>query len=249
MAKLLIQAKSLYKEYYLSRGFIKYKVQALKDVSLSLPAQKTIGIAGESGSGKTTLAKILACLIKPDSGAVEYFNIGSIRKDVQMIFQNPFTSLNPKMKVSQMLYEVLYYHFNLPKEEIWERIYRVLSLSSLSRDVLDKYPCQLSGGQAQRVAIARSLAVEPKILVCDEPVSNLDVITAKEVMETLIDLKTRFLEGVIFISHNIAMLSRYSDYMYVMHQGRIIEEGAVSEIINSPKQVYTKKLINSAKRV
>ncbi len=267
MANLLIKAEKVRKAYSLTRGLTEYRIQALQGVDFFLPSGIVAAVAGESGSGKTTLAKILVSLVKPDYGRVFYAfaaakgrrsvfrpgrlhsNVSNIHKDVQMVFQNPFTSLNPKMKIWEMLYEPLYYQLGVPKKNIRQRIEKLLDMVSLNRDVLEKYPYQLSGGQAQRAAIARSLAVEPKVLICDEPVSNLDVITAKEVIETVRGLKNRFLESIVLISHNIAMLAKYSDYIYVMYKGRVVEEGRTSEVINFPRHSYTEKLINSAMRV
>lgn len=246
---MLLQVKELKKYFPIERGIFKAArgfVKAVDGVSFSLNDGEVLGIVGESGSGKSTLAKLILGLLAPTSGEIIFSpQIQKLRKDAGIIFQDPFLSLNPKMRVQDILREPfiiqgLHYKGN-------ERIIELLALVGLCKDVLWRLPRQLSGGQRQRVCIARSLANQPKLLILDEPLSSLDLIAQKQLLELLSNLKTKLKMTYIFISHNIAVVKKISSHVMVMLGGRVVEEGSVSEVFLHPLSEYTKKLLEAVR--
>jgi ABC-type glutathione transport system ATPase component len=246
----LLQVRNLYKTFPVEGGVFRRKageVAALNNVSLSLHEGKVIGIVGESGSGKTTLGKILCGLYRPDNGKVfiddrniELYKKKELASKVQMIFQDPFASLNPKLTIGTMLSEAV-----AERDGKNKTVENILDLVGLPRDILASYPHQFSGGQRQRIALARALIRKPKIIIADEPLSSLDISIQNQLLNVFIELKEKHLVSFIFISHDLVTAGNLADYIVVMKDGRIVEEGPASMVILSPQNEYTRKLISA----
>ncbi|MDA3626343.1 ATP-binding cassette domain-containing protein [Saccharopolyspora sp. WRP15-2] len=232
-------------------------VQAVRGVSLSVPAGKTIGVVGESGCGKSTLARLLVGLEEPTSGSVSITGqrvdrVGRRQRDalmrrVQMVFQSPFTSLDPRMTVLQIIREPL--DVMRPRGSRAERVRRAEELMDavgLPDYLADRRPGELSGGQLQRVGLARALASGSDVVICDEPVSALDVSIQAQVINLLKDLQEQLGVAYIFIAHNLSVVATISDYIAVMYLGRVVEYGSTDDIYDDPKHPYTKALLSSA---
>ena len=218
-------------------------VKAVDGVSFSVDKGKTFGLVGESGSGKSTIAKLVVGILKPDSGDITLMG----EKDI--VFQDPFSSLNPRMKVRNIIGESLFVR-GWGKKEISERVREVLDMVRLTEiETLDKYPHQFSGGERQRIAIARALASSPEVLVLDEPVSSLDVSIQAGVLNLLKDLQERLDLTYIFISHDLRVVEFMSDTVGVMKDGCLVEVASREEIYASPKAPYTKHLLESIPRI
>jgi peptide/nickel transport system ATP-binding protein len=249
---MILQAKDICKEFKIEQGMFKSvagRTLALDKVSFVLDEFTTLGIVGESGSGKTTLAKIVLGLVPASSGEI-FFNdkfIKDFRKDVQIIFQNPYNSLDPKMRVKDALYEPLAIHNILPRQSFRRRATELLNRVGLDESALERYPAQFSGGQRQRICIARAIACEPKLLVLDEPISSLDLTIQAKLLELFRELKSEFNLTYIFISHNLSVIKYIADRVMVMRQGQVVEEAGSSEIFSSPRQEYTRELLEAAK--
>ena len=240
----------------LNRVFNKGKkgeVYALKDVSFTLEEGKCLGIIGESGSGKSTTVRIITKLIKSTSGKVllegkdmEDMSSKELYKKIQMVFQTPVESFNPRIRIGNSVGESLR-NAGFSKEETKERVFDLLVECGLSREYYNRYPHELSGGECQRAAIARALANQPNILICDEATSSLDVTVQKEIISLLNCIReSRGKDlSIIFISHDIALVNQFCDEVIVMNDGEIVEKGIANEIIHSPKEEYTKNLIDS----
>ena len=230
-------------------GTEKHTVVALNNVTMSINYGEIVGIVGESGSGKSTLAKIICSLINADSGniIIEGKNSNNIThielsEIVQMIFQDPANSLSPRMHIKATLEEAI---LSIPKKNRASKILHVLSLVGLDNSCLQKYPHQLSGGQAQRVAIARALLKNPKLIIADEAISSVDVSMQNQLLSYFKFLKDNQKMAILFITHDISAASSIADRIIVMKDGRIVEEGETQELINNPKDAYTKNLIES----
>ena len=230
-------------------------VRAVDGVSLDVYSGEFLALVGESGCGKSTLGRIMAGLIKPDSGHVLYRGVDlfkslrdrSVRHKIQAVFQNPDSSLNPRMMVFDTLSEaILAKKPGLSRREVAEEALGLLKVVGLSEDHLFKYPGELSGGEKQRVAIARALAVEPEVLIADEIVSALDVSVRAHVLNTLIDIMEKFRLTVVFITHDIGLVWALADRVAVMYLGKIVEEGPVEEVLSNPLHPYTKMLLASS---
>ena len=235
-------------------------LKAVDDVSLSIKPGMTHAIAGESGSGKTTIAKAIMGLTNITSGKIKICDkdilnmnnseIRGFRKNYQMIFQDPFSSLNPRMRIGAIIKEGLcFLKPEIDNRTINSILEDVIDKVGLSIDSLNKYPHQFSGGQRQRIAIARVLVLNPKLLICDEPTSSLDVTVQKQVLDLLLNIQEKTKISYLFISHDIKLISNFSDTISIMHKGRIVEHGITSDIINNSKNSYTKKLLKSVPQI
>jgi len=255
--KYILSAKNLTKSYTQTRGFFARQsttIRALDDVSIDIQSGKTIAVVGESGSGKSTLAKALIKLISIDVGTIffdgqdisglEGDKLKKIRKKIQMIFQDPYASLNPRMRIADILEEPLLIN---KFDDILRRkkINNIIQKVGLNIEDLTKYPHQFSGGQRQRIGIARALILEPKLVICDEPVSALDVSVQAQILELLKSLQKEFNLTYLFITHDLRVVKHIADYVFVMQQGKLMEQGKTDIIFNNPKSSYTKELLAS----
>jgi peptide/nickel transport system ATP-binding protein len=228
--------------------------EALAGVSLEIGANESVGLVGESGSGKTTLARCLVGLEVPTSGTIEIGGLdsakrprGSLHHDVQIVFQDPYSSLDPYQTVGSAIRETLSVN-GYDRSKIPERIKELFGLVGLPETYIHRLPATLSGGERQRVAIARALAVEPRLIVCDEPVSALDVSVQAQVLNLFCELKDRLGLSYLFITHDLAVVRQVVDRVYVCYRGHIVEQGPVAQVLDSPKDPYTIKLISSIPR-
>lgn len=228
-------------------------MRALEGVSVELQQGATLGIVGESGCGKSTLARLLVGLEAPTSGHIEVMGqpVGpsrraSLARRAQLVFQDPFSSLNPRLTVAAALKEVLaVHHLDGGREARSRRVDQLLSMVSLPSRLKERYPHELSGGQAQRVAIARALAVQPQVLVLDEPTSALDVSVRAEVMNLLVRLQDELGLSYVFISHDLAMVRHISDVITVMYLGKVVESGPYEAVLSTPLHPYTSALADA----
>ena len=230
-------------------------VDAVKDVSLTVQTGEIIGLVGESGSGKSTIGRCIMQLVRADSGSVclageELTSMSEkalrkSRRSFQMIFQDPYASLNPRMTVFDCIAEPLKIHNIVPKERLVERVNTLMDHVGLAREVIRKYPHEFSGGQRQRIAIARALAMEPKLIVADEPVSALDVTIQAQILDLLLELSSKFQLSMVFISHDLSVVRYIADRVAVLEHGSIVEQGPTEEIFNHPKHPYTQALIGA----
>jgi ABC-type glutathione transport system ATPase component len=257
----ILSVQNLRKEYivkkHLITGKAKDKVVAVKNVSFALGEGKTIGIVGESGSGKSTTGEMAGGLLKPtfDKVFFESKNIDEMtkeefweyRKKVQFVFQDPKGSMDPNYKIGYIISEPLFtLKITNSKEEADKLVDDILIKVGLDSGVKDKYPAEMSGGQCQRAAIARALVVKPKVIVCDEPVSALDVSVQAQILNLLKKLQKELEISYIFISHDIGVVNYMADEIIVMNKGNVVESGDAKEVLTQPKEEYTKKLIASA---
>ncbi len=249
MVEVVLRAENLVKVYGGRRG--RRKVVALNDVSLTLERGETFGVVGESGCGKSTLARLLVGLEAPTSGTLqingEFVRLRergdnrSLARKIQLVFQDPFSSLDPRLTVEKALKEVLHVHGLHPDNEE-ARVSELLSMVGLTGRFAARYPHELSGGQAQRVAIARALAVEPEILVLDEPTSALDVSVRAEIVNLLVRIQDELSLTYIFVSHDLSMVRHISDQIAVMYLGKIVEFGRYDQVFDTPLHPYTSAL-------
>jgi oligopeptide transport system ATP-binding protein len=231
-------------------------VRAVDDVSFQIAPGETVGLVGESGCGKSTLGRAVLRLLEPTTGEVRFDGLDLLalekrelrakRRQFQMIFQDPFSTLNPRMTVDQIIGEALDIHgLAADKASRRSRISELLEQVGLDRAHAQRYPHEFSGGQRQRIGIARALAVEPKLIVCDEPVSALDVSVQAQVVNLLQELQSRFGLAYLFIAHDLAVVEHISQRLLVMYLGKVVESGAAQEVIRSPRHPYTKALISA----
>ncbi|GIM91589.1 ATP-binding cassette domain-containing protein [Paractinoplanes toevensis] len=216
---------------------------AIEDISFTLHAGEVLGLVGESGSGKSTTVRCLVGLTKPDAGQVRYAG-PKFRRGVQMVFQDPYASLNPRMTVAEIVGEGLLVH-GIEKSSAGRRsrVGGLLEQVGLDKSDMDRYPRSFSGGQRQRIAIARAIAVEPKVLICDEPVSALDVSVQAQVVNVLRDMKLELGLSILFIAHDLAVVRYLCDRLVVLDGGRIAETGTREQIYANPRAPYTKSLL------
>ena len=228
---------------------------AVQDVSLTVPRGRTVAIVGESGSGKTTTARMLLKLYEPTSGSIRFDGqdvtglrgkqLAAFRQRVQPIFQDPYSSLNPMFTIGRIVEEPLSTYGRGTRAERQDRVKWLLEEVALPPSTVNRYPNELSGGQRQRVAIARALALQPELIVCDEPVSALDVLVQKQILDLLGRLQDEFGLSYLFISHDLAVVRLISDEVCVMKDGRLVEAGASEEIFTDPQHPYTRQLLAS----
>jgi len=258
MSEFILKARNLNK-FYTQRagrlGFGTKTVKALDDVSLELRRGSTLAVVGESGSGKSTLARCLLQLQPLDGGSVLFqgrdladlpaAELRSQRRYLQMIFQDPFASLNPRMNVGEIVSEGLVIHSLGDREERHEKTKQMLERVGLRAADMKKYPHEFSGGQRQRIGIARALVLSPKVLVCDEPVSALDVSIQAQILLLLKELQQEMSLSYIFITHDLRVVRHIADDVAVMYQGKIVEIDKVNKIYQSPKEEYTRNLLSA----
>jgi peptide/nickel transport system ATP-binding protein/oligopeptide transport system ATP-binding protein len=258
MSEVILQADNLVKTYTQRSGrfgFDSTKIKALDDVSITLKAGSTLAVVGESGSGKSTLARCLLQLHPFDSGEVLFQgqnlaeldakSLRVMRQHLQMVFQDPFASLNPRMRVGEIVGEGLLIHGLGSAAEQKEKVLQMLERVGLEIADAQKYPHQFSGGQRQRIGIARALVLEPKVVVCDEPVSALDVSVQAQILLLLKQLQQEMNLSYIFISHDLRVVRHIADEIVVMSAGKVVEQGKVVDIYNAPQQLYTQQLLNA----
>ena len=237
----------------------KKQLQVIDDVSIELQRGEILGLVGESGCGKSTLSRTVMRLIREDRGAIEFNNqdltkldadsLKGLRKDFQMIFQDPYASLNPRMSVYEILLEPLKLYKIVPPGEIEQRLLDLLQEVGLQAKDIRKYPHQFSGGQRQRIAIARALAVEPKLLIADEPVSALDVTIQSQILALLLKLNQKYQLSILFISHDLSVVRYLADRTAVMYQGKIVEINATELVFSKPGHPYTQSLLAAVLKI
>ncbi len=236
-------------------GTGKNKVQAVRDVSLSIPKHATLGLVGESGSGKTTVGRAIVRLNRPQSGQIRFDDVDlntlddrrflPYRKRIQMIFQDPYSSLDPRLSIRGSLKEALELGHPERKAEWEDILVEKMNLVGLDPDYLSRYPHEFSGGQRQRIGIARALCVEPEFLVCDEPVSSLDVSIQAQILNLLMDLQAKLGLSYLFISHDLRVVKHIAQKVAVMHRGQIVELAETEELYRNPGHEYTRTLLDA----
>ena len=255
----ILSVQNLAKWYPIKKGiFAKAKnfFKAVDEVSFEIYPGETLGLVGESGCGKTTLGRCLLRLIEPTSGDINYQNIAltslsakklrSLRRELQIVFQDPYSALNPRFTIGDAIMEPMQVHgIHANNEERKNKTIELLEQVGLSADFFNRYPHEFSGGQRQRICIARALALQPKLIICDESVSALDVSVQAQVLNLLSDLQEKFQLSYLFISHDLSVVKHFSDRMLVMNAGKIVESGFPEEIYHHPQQAYTQKLIDA----
>ena len=253
----LLEVRNLKTYFPVRSGLLRRHVDDIKavdDVSFSVEAGTTVGLVGESGSGKSTIGKTLLKLIPATSGEVLYegrdiLPLGEtefrpLRRQLQMIFQDPFGSLNPRHSILEIVGEALEIHFpSLGPRERADRVADLLRQVGLQPEMAGRYPHEFSGGQRQRIGIARALAVEPRFIVCDEPVSALDVSVQAQIVNLLQDLQQELGLSYLFIAHDLAVVEHISDHVLVMYRGHIVESAPAERIYADPQHEYTRKLL------
>ena len=260
--EVLLDVRNLKKYFPVHRGILGRTVghmKAVDGVSFQLRRGETLGLVGESGCGKSTTGRAILRLVEPTAGQVIFDGedlatldrerLRTLRRRAQIVFQDPFSSLNPRMTVGAMLREVLKVHRLAPKGPARSRrVSELLEIVGLRPEDADRYPHEFSGGQRQRIGIARALSVEPDFIVCDEPVSALDVSVQAQVINLLRDLQEEFGLTYLFIAHDLAVVERVSDQVAVMYLGKIVESGTAEDLYGSPQHPYTKALLSAVPR-
>jgi ABC-type glutathione transport system ATPase component len=254
----LLAARGLVKHYPVRRGLLQRqvgRVRAVDGVDLDLAAGECLALVGESGSGKTTLGRVVARLLEPDAGSLSLDGEDLLamrgealrrkRRDFQVVFQDPWGSLNPRMRVGTALREPLVVHRLLPRARQPERVAELLEMVGLPPEVAGRYPHELSGGQRQRVGIARALATGPRLVIADEPVSALDVSVRAQIVNLLAELQRRLGLAMLFIGHDLALVEQLADRVAVMYLGKIVETGSSRELFAAPRHPYTVSLLES----
>lgn len=230
-------------------------VRAVDGLSFSIAEGETVALVGESGCGKSTTGRCLIRLIEPTSGEIRFAGknalslrgkeLRELRQQVQFVFQDPFSSLNPRMTIGQTVGEPLFVHRACPKREIRDRVSQLLELVGLRADLSDRFPHEFSGGQRQRAVIARALALNPRLIVADEPVSALDVSVQAQIINLLQDLQKQLGIALLFISHNLSVVRHIAHRTAVMYLGRIVEIGPTHELFAHPQHPYTEALLSA----
>jgi oligopeptide transport system ATP-binding protein len=253
----LLEVKNLRTWFPVTGGVLRRHiddVKAVDDVSFTIEPGTTVGLVGESGSGKSTIGKTILKLVTATSGQILFdgrdilpmseSEFRPLRREIQMIFQDPFGSLNPRHTIFQIVGEALEIHFPTMKGgERRDRVTELMKQVGLKPEMMERYPHEFSGGQRQRIGIARALAVKPKFIVCDEPVSALDVSVQAQIVNLLQDLQAELGLTYLFIAHDLAVVEHMSDHVLVMYRGKIVESASADAIYEAPQHEYTKKLL------
>lgn len=258
MKTSLLEATKVSKHFPVKKGFFKKtvgQVKAVEQVDLEIFKGETLGLVGESGCGKSTLGRTLIRLYEPTSGEVKFKgqnfltlnseDLRKSRKNIQMIFQDPFASLDPRMTVGQILQQPLDVHNIGTLSDRKKQVYELLETVGLKPAHVNRYPHEFSGGQRQRISIARALALKPDLIICDEPVSALDVSIQAQILNLLKDLQEQRGLTYLFISHDLSVIEYFCDRVAVMYLGRIVEIGSRDELFNNPKHPYTQALLSA----
>jgi len=252
----IISAQNLWKIYKKEKIFgQKEEIVAVKNFNLDIKRNEIIGIVGESGSGKSTVSRLLLGIEKPTKGRVIFFEkdlfslksaeLKKLRKKTQYIFQNPYSSLNPRLTIGKSIEEPLIIHEKLNKRERKEKVLKILEEVGLKKEYYTRFPHQLSGGQCQRVVIARALILQPQFVIADEPTSSLDVSIQAQILNLLKKIHEKFSLTMIFISHDLNVVNFISDRIVVMYKGEIVEIAEKDEFFKAPKNPYSKKLLEA----
>jgi oligopeptide/dipeptide ABC transporter ATP-binding protein len=252
----LLEAVDLRKHFHSREGWGRRRtVYAVDGVSFQVGAGETFGLVGESGCGKTTTGRLLLRLVEPTSGQVRFAGqdllaldrarLKAVRRDLQMVFQNPFTSLNPRLTAGDNVAESLAIHGIGDRRERRERVRAMLATVGLQADAADRYPHEFSGGQRQRIGIARTLVLQPKLIVCDEPVSALDVSIQAQILNLLQDLQQRFGFAYLLIAHGLHVVEHMSDRIGVMYLGKLVEVAPARELFRAPRHPYSEALVSA----
>ncbi len=253
---MLLEVKGLTKLYPNQKNIFSKShtySHAVNKVSFTLNSGKTLSLVGESGSGKTTTGKMILRLVEPTAGKIVFNNISllelskksmlKMRKDMQIIFQDPYGSLNPRMTICQLISEGFAIHTNLTKKERIKSSSELLEMVGLSHHYLNRYPHEFSGGQRQRISIARAISLKPKLIVCDESVSSLDVSVRAQILDLLNDLQRQFKISYLFITHDLNVAAHISDDIIVMFEGNIVERARANDFFKNPLHPYSKSLL------
>ena len=257
ISKFFIKGDNLFSNITRSLGVGKNieKVIALDNVSLTIKEREIVGLVGESGCGKSTLGRIIAGILPQTKGQILYKGVdyNKLSKDeslkIQMVFQDPFASLNPRIRIKKIIGEAPLLHKLVSKKDINQHVEKIMLQSGLDKEFLHRFPHQFSGGQRQRIGIARALAVFPHLLVCDEPVSALDVSIQAQIINLFMKIRKEMNISYLFISHDIGVIEHVSDRIIVMYLGRIVESGSTSDVINHPNHPYTQALLREAPKI
>lgn len=258
MSDIILEAKAIKKHFPIKKGFFMREVgqvKAVDDINLTIMRGETLGLVGESGCGKSTLGRTLIRLYEPTAGSIkfdgdDFLNLSgeSLRKkrrDIQMIFQDPYASLDTRMTVGQIIEQPFKIHGLLNKIEREARVKQLLELVGLKPSHVNRYPHEFSGGQRQRISIARAISLNPKLIICDEPVSALDVSIQAQILNLLKDLQDRFQLTYLFISHDLSVIEHVCDRIAVMYLGRMVEVATREELFKNPQHPYTRALMSS----
>jgi len=253
----LLEVTDLVKHFPIKRGILVDRevdqVRAVDGVSFEVWRGETLGLVGESGSGKSTACRAVLQLIKPTSGSVKFEGreiaglgrrqMRPLRRQMQMIFQDPYASLNPRKRVGQIVGDPLKRQGVASGSELRRQVQELLERVGLSSEHYNRFPHEFSGGQRQRIGIARALSLKPKLVICDEPVSALDVSIQAQIVNLLDDLQDEFGLAYLFVAHDIGIVRHISDRIAVMNEGKIVEQGTADQVCETPKDEYTKKLL------
>lgn len=259
MNKPLLEVRDLKKYFPIYSGFLRKEIGAIKAVDgidFTVYPGHVLAMVGESGSGKSTAGRAAIRLIEPTSGTVTFegedlLSFGpekmkEVRRQIQIVFQDPYASLNPRRSVGESIGEgILYHGLAATKEEMIDQVGSTLRQVGLDPDAMSRFPHQFSGGQQQRICIGRAIALKPKLIICDEAVSALDVSVQAQILNLLMDLKESLNLSYLFISHDLSIVRHIADDVVVMHKGKLVESGPIEEIFHHPQVDYTKKLLSS----
>ena len=258
----LLEVKNLKTWFAVKKGLLRKTVgyvKAVDDISFAIKGGQTLGLVGESGCGKTTAARTIIRLIAATAGTVTFEGVDvlgasgkeleRIRKEISIIFQDPFGSLNPRMTIADIIGEPIKVHKKVGGSELTDRVAGLLEKVGLSADHINRYPHEFSGGQRQRIGVARALALGPKLVICDEPVSALDVSIQSQILNLLKDLQDEFGLTYLFIAHDLAVVEFFCDTIAVMYMGKIVEQASADELYENPVHPYTKALMSAIPQV